>query len=255
MTAAERLDLAIRLAQMAGDAILPHFRTGVAVENKGGAYFDPVTAADRAAEEVIRRELARVCPDDAIFGEEQGRSAGTSGLTWVIDPIDGTRAFIIGHVHWGTLIALHDGQRPVVGVMHQPFVGETFIGSDDGAFWMRGGEKRAMRTRACERLADAAVCTTFIATPEERAVFDGIGAKAKLVRFGGDCYNYCLLAAGFIDVVIETGLKAYDIQAVVPMIEAAGGVITNWSGGSPYDGGQIVAVGDRRLHAQLLEMF
>lgn len=260
MTASETdryLDLACRLAELAGRAILPFFRRQIDVENKGGdACFDPVTAADRAAEEAIRQELQRVSPRDSIYGEEHGRVAGQSGMTWIIDPIDGTRTFILGQLHWGTLIALNDGKRPVVGLMHQPYVGETFVGSPRGAFWKRDGGEIPMRTRACARLEAAVVCTT---APEvfpraaERAAFEAVAAQARMVRYGGDCYNYCLLAAGLIDVVIESSLSAYDIQPIVPMIQAAGGVITNWAGDETYDGPQVVAAGDARLHAQALQ--
>lgn len=248
------LELACRLADLAGRAILPHFRSVIEISNKGGdAYFDPVTLADRAAEQAIREELRRVRPDDAIYGEEYGRAAGGSGRTWVIDPIDGTRSFIAGQLHWGILIALNDGTRPVLGVMHQPYVDETFVGSPDGAYWTRGGERHPMRTRPCSAIADAVVCTTHFARPEDRAAFDAVLGGARLVRFSGDCYNYSMLAAGFIDVALDTGLSAYDVQALIPMIEAAGGVMTTWSGGDPNEGGQIVASGDPRLHEQLIK--
>ena len=250
----EYLPFALRLAELAGAAILPHFRRAIDVENKGDdTYFDPVTAADRAAEQAMREELQCVYPDHGIYGEEQGRTRGDSELTWVLDPIDGTRAFILGQLHWGTLIALDEGWRPVLGIMHQPYVGETFVGTRDRAYWQRGGEKHPMRARACPQLEDAAVCTTHV-QPDDRAAFDRVAAKARLVRYGGDCYNYCLLAAGLIDVVIESGLQAYDVHAVAPMIEAAGGVLTTWSGEFPYEGGQIVAAGDPRLHEQVLRM-
>jgi len=248
------LPFALRLAELAGAAILPHFRCAIAVDNKGGdAYFDPVTAADRAAEQAIRDELQSVYPNHGIYGEEQGRTAGDSGLTWVLDPIDGTRAFILGQLHWGTLIALDEGPRPILGIMHQPYVGETFVGTRAAAWWQRDGERHPMRTRPCAHLEDAAVCSTHV-QPEDRAAFDRVAAKARLVRYGGDCYNYCLLAAGLIDVVIESGLQAYDVHAVAPMIEAAGGIMSTWAGEFPYEGGQIVAAGDPRLHEQLLRI-
>jgi histidinol phosphatase-like enzyme (inositol monophosphatase family) len=260
MTATETasyLELACRLAELAGRAILPHFRRPIEVQNKGSAAcFDPVTEADRAAEEIIRQELRRVSPHDAIYGEEHGRIAGESGLTWIIDPIDGTRSFILGQLHWGTLIALNDGTRPVVGIMHQPFVGETFAGSPLGAFWRRSGVETPMRARSCAGLKDAVVCTT---APEvfpkaaERAAFESVAARSRMVRYGGDCYNYCLLAAGLIDVVIESALSPYDIQPVVPMIQSAGGIITDWRGEQAYDGPQVVAAGDPCLHAETLQ--
>ena len=280
------LEFAYRLGQLAGEAILPRFRAALEVENKAGAgeydaaitgdraakdaigaeirraygasQYDPVTIADRAAEDVIRSEIGRVYPDHAIYGEERGRARGTSGLTWVIDPIDGTRAFILGQLHWGTLVALNDGQRPVLGLMHQPFVGETFFGSRLGAFRRgRSGELHPLRARSCPVLAAAAVCASHpeqFARREERAAFDLVASRARLMRYGGDCYNYCLLAAGLIDLVIESALHAYDVQALIPIVEAAGGAMTGWQGQPCYDGGAVVAAGDRQLHQHVLEV-
>jgi len=149
---------ALDAAHEAGVAILPHFRAAIDVEDKGGTRgYDPVTEADRAAEAVIRAAIARRYPDHGIEGEEHGRVAGRTPFTWVIDPIDGTRSFILGHLHWATLIALHDGHRPIVGVTHQPFVGETFVALNDVSEWRRGDEQRRLRTRACRRMADAVV--------------------------------------------------------------------------------------------------
>jgi histidinol phosphatase-like enzyme (inositol monophosphatase family) len=249
---------ACHLADLAGRTILPHFRVRLAVENKTiGSGYDPVTLADRAAEQAIRDEIQRVYPRHGILGEEHGFAAGTDGLTWIIDPIDGTRAFIIGQLHWGVLIALNDGVRPVIGVMHQPYTGETFVGSRLGAELRRHGSSSPLRVRECRRLEDAIVCATdpaMFTGPGERDAFRGVASKARMRRYGGDCYSFCLIAAGFIDLVIESGLKPYDIQPVIPIIEAAGGIVTNWSGGSPNDGGQIIAAGDRDLHKLALAM-
>jgi len=251
------LEFAVRVAARAGEAILPHFREAIAVEDKGGAGgYDPVTEADRAAEAVIRDEIARAYPDHGIVGEEHGRVGGASPYTWVIDPIDGTRSFILGQLHWATLIALHDGTRPVLGVAHQPFVGETFAGQvDDVAEWRRGGERRTLRTRRCATLADAIVATTdprHFADARQRSGYQAATDGARLVRYGGDCYCYTQLAMGFVDVVIETGLQPYDVQALIPLIEAAGGRITNWQGGPCDQGGDALACGDAALHAALL---
>jgi len=251
------LEFAVRVAARAGEAILPHFRETIAVEDKGGAGgYDPVTEADRAAEAVIRDEIARAYPDHGIVGEEHGRVGGASPYTWVIDPIDGTRSFILGQLHWATLIALHDGTRPVLGVAHQPFVGETFAGQvDDVAEWRRGGERRTLRTRRCATLADAIVATTdprHFADARQRSAYQAATDGARLVRYGGDCYCYTQLAMGFVDVVIETGLQPYDVQALIPLIEAAGGRITNWQGGPCDQGGDALACGDAALHAALL---
>jgi myo-inositol-1(or 4)-monophosphatase len=252
------LAFASHLGETGGRAILPHFRAQLDARNKAGpGGFDPVTIADLAAETAIRAEINRAYPDHAIYGEEQGRAPGSSPLTWVIDPIDGTRAFMLGQLHWGTLIALNDGTRPVLGVMHQAFVGEAFVGSRLGAFVRRNGHEQRLHTRPCASLRQAAVCTSHpgqFARSEERAAFDLVASKARLARYGGDCYNYCLLAAGLIDAVIESELFAYDVQALIPMIEAAGGMMTGWDGEPCYEGGAVIAAGDPRLHRSVLEM-
>jgi len=254
---ADFLEFAVRVAAAAGDAILPHFREAIAVQDKGGARgYDPVTEADRAAEAVIRAEIARAYPDHGIHGEEHGREQGASPYTWVIDPIDGTRSFILGQLHWATLIALHDGTRPVLGVAHQPFVGETFVGMiDDAAEWRRGGARRTLATRRCRSIGDAVVVTTdprHFADARRRSAYRAVTDGARFVRYGGDCYCYTQLAMGFVDIVIETGLQPYDVQALIPLIEAAGGRITNWAGGPCDQGGDALACGDPDLHAALL---
>jgi histidinol phosphatase-like enzyme (inositol monophosphatase family) len=258
-TTADFLEFAQRTAQIAGAAILPHFRVALDVEDKGGVKgYDPVTAADRAAEAVIRAEIARAYPGHGIRGEEHGWQKGTSNYTWVIDPIDGTRSFILGQMHWATLIALHDGDRVVVGVAHQPFVNESFVATAGGtAEWRRGLERRTLKTRDCRAIADAAVACTdpkMFGTADERAAFDRVADRARLCRWGGDCYAYCLLAMGLIDVVIESSLHAYDVQALIPIVESAGGAMTTWVGAPCDEGGSVVACGDRALHPQVLEL-
>lgn len=253
------LAFAHTMAIKAGKEILPHFRVALDIEDKGSAAgYDPVTVADRAAESVIRAEIARAYPGHGIRGEEHGWERGSSNYTWVIDPIDGTKSFILGQLHWATLIALHDGERVVAGVAHQPYVGESFVATADGtAEWRRGGERQTLRTRRCGRLGAAVVACThpsmFRTTPE-RAAFDRVADRARLTRWGGDCYGYCLLAMGLIDIVLEASLQAYDVQALVPIIGAAGGVITSWTGGACDEGGSVVACGDHALHAEVLRL-
>ena len=251
------VDFAIAAAAGAGAAILPHFRLAVAVDNKSDAGFDPVTAADRDAEKSIRARIAATFPDHGVIGEEYGKTAGSSPLHWLIDPIDGTRAFITGQLHWGTLLALNDGERPIVGVMHQPFVGETFVGSPLGAEWRRGTDTMPLQTRRCQRLADAVLCTTdpaMFATQEQRDAFGRVAGECRLVRYGGDCYTPCLLAAGQIDLVIESGLKNFDIQPLMPIVEHAGGVVTDWRGGRADAGGDVVVAGDPDLLNRVLDL-
>ena len=252
------LEFARRTALAAGKVILPHFRAALAVADKGGARgYDPVTIADRAAEEVIRSRIARAYPDHGIRGEELGWQKGTARYTWVIDPIDGTRSFILGQMHWATLIALNDGKRVVAGVAHQPYVGETFLARADGvAEWRRGGLRRSLRTRSCRSLSSAVLaCTdpTMFRTRDDRAAFGRVAREVRLTRWGGDCYAYCLLAMGLIDIVIESSLQAYDIQALIPIVESAGGSITSWGGDRCDEGGSVVACGDAALHRKVLQ--
>jgi len=241
------------LADASAAAIQPFFRKEIEVEDKRGRKFDPVTEADRAAERAMRALIRERYPTHGILGEEEEAVTGSSALTWVLDPIDGTKAFITGLPLWGTLIALNDGRRPVLGVMNQPFTGERYVGSRIGAW--RNGEP--IRTRFCPGLSSARLMSTspdMFDTPRTQAAFRAVSAGVQLVRFGGDCYAYCMLASGFVDVVIEAALQPYDIQALIPIIEGAGGVITSWDGGSAQNGGAVVACGDPALHAQLVDM-
>ena len=251
------LDFARELALTAGEAILPHFRVPIEIENKGGACdYDPVTEADRGAERAIRERIASRYPSHRVRGEESGMSGGDSALTWVIDPIDGTRSFVLGQLHWGTLIGLNDGAKPVLGIMHQPFVGESFSAVAGGeATWTRRGERRRLRTRRCPRLDQAMLgCTTpdMFETDAARAAFERVRTRVRLTRFGSDCYGYCLLAMGLIDVVVESDLQAYDVQALIPIVEAAGGTISRWDGSACEEGGDVVACGDQSLHREVL---
>jgi len=248
--------LAHALADRAGAVILPHFRSNTAVDDKGGDGFDPVTAADRDAETAIRQALAAAYPTHGIIGEEFGESRGDSDYCWIIDPIDGTRAFILGQPLWGTLIGLTSGGAPLLGLMDQPFTGERFWSGEREAFFRRDGQTTTMRVRPCASLAEAVLTTT---TPDmfdsaESEAFDRLSRAVRLRRFGGDCYNYCLLALGQIDLVAEAGLKPFDILPLIPIVERAGGVISTWEGGDPRSGGRILAAGNARLHAAAVEM-
>ena len=253
------LEFAHNLADLSGDAIRPYFRKPITVANKApfGA-FDPVTAADEAAERAISRAIAKRWPDHGLIGEEFGNVRADARLRWVVDPIDGTRAFIMGSPLWGTLIGFLDGERPILGLMDQPFTGERFW-SSAGAAHMRtgGGRARRVKTRECSRIADAIVSTThpdLFARGRETDAFTRLKSKARMTRYGGDCYAYCLLAAGLIDVVVEAGLKPFDVVPLIPIIERAGGRITTWQGKPAMAGGRIVAAGDPRLHEKLLSM-
>ena len=252
---AELLDVANALADAAREITLKYFRApDLQADNKLDDGFDPVTIADREAETAIRDILANRRPDDAILGEEFGNKAGTSGLTWVIDPIDGTRAFISGIPSWGVLIGLDTGDGPVLGVVDQPYIGERFIGAFGQASLVMRDETRDIATSTCETLREATLMSTFpeVGSDIERLGFEAVRDRVKLTRYGLDCYAYALLAMGQIDLVIEAGLNAYDIQGPQGVIEAAGGVVTNWQGGPAHNGGRILAAGNAVLHAQAL---
>lgn len=252
------LEFAGELADLAAKVTLPRFRdAAITVTDKGElSDLDPVTEADRQAEDAIRDAITSRYPDHAICGEERGYDQPRD-LTWFLDPIDGTRSFISGAPMWGTLIGLMDRHGPLLGLMDQPFVGERFVGSRLGATVTTRFATQTLATRACTRIEDAIVCSTHPGMFEERSeldAFKNIAHRARMTRFGGDCYNYCLLAYGFVDVVIESGLKPHDVVALIPMVEAAGGVISDWRGGSADRGGRIVASGDRVVHEQLLSV-
>ncbi|MFK7938687.1 MAG: inositol monophosphatase family protein [Roseovarius sp.] len=246
------------LADAARGAVLPYFRAAdLTAENKlSDGRFDPVTAADRAAERAMRDLLAQHRPDDSIFGEEFGHHQGSSGLVWVLDPIDGTRGFMSGTPNWGVLIAVSDETGPIYGIVDQPYIGERFEGGF-GLAQMQGPQgNRTLKTRGDRPLQDAVMFTTFpeIGTKAEGAAFQEVAGHVKLVRYGMDCYAYALIAAGQIDLVIEAGLNAYDIQAPIAVIEAAGGIVTNWSGGKVHEGGQVLAAASAEQHTAALDI-
>jgi myo-inositol-1(or 4)-monophosphatase len=258
MTAIDFSTFVDDLAKASGETILPFFRTSLAVADKGGRLggFDPVTAADHAAETAMRTLIRRAFPDHGIIGEEFGEERPDAEYVWVLDPIDGTKSFISGMLAWGTLIALLRFGEPVFGVMNQPFTRERFSG-DGGAAQYRGPNgSRDLRVRPCAELSDAMLFTTspLLMNEADRAAFGKVEAAVRLSRYGGDCYAYCMLAAGHIDLVIETELKPYDVLPLVPIITGAGGVITTWDNRPPTAGGRIVAAGDKRVHAAALEI-
>lgn len=244
------------LADAARKVILPYFRTpgGLAAESKEEGGFDPVTAADRAAEQAMRDLLAQMRPDDGILGEEFAAKTGSSGFTWVLVPIDGTRAFMSGTPTWGVLIALSDETGPVLGLVDQPFIGERFIGGF-GLAQVNGPQgQKQLATRAPVALDDAILFTTFpeVGTKAEETAFHDLSGRVKLTRYGMDCYAYALIAAGQVDLVVEAGLAPYDIQAPMAVVQAAGGVVTNWQGGPAHQGGRILAAANREIHAAAL---
>ena len=250
------------LASASGEAILPFFRTSIGADDKSrGGIFDPVTEADRGAENAMRRLINASFPTHGIIGEEFGNQREDAEWVWVLDPIDGTKSFISGMPVWGTLIGLQHNGRPCYGLMHQPFTRERFSGDGASATWRGIGLKdkpaeRRLHTRPCPDIGQATLMTTHPAllAPGTLDPFRRVEEKVRLSRYGGDCYAYCMLAAGHVDLVIESGLQPYDIVALIPIIEGAGGIITTWDGGDPAKGGAIIAAGDKRVHAQALKL-
>jgi len=257
MTAIDFAAFVDELAAISGETIRPFFRSALGIENKsrsGG--FDPVTAADRAAEAAMRALIKRTFPEHGVVGEEFGAERPDAEYVWVLDPIDGTKSFICGMPVWGTLIALTRRGEPIYGMMHQPFIREHFSGDGRGARYRGPAGERALRVRECASLADAVLCTTspLLMNDGDRARFERVEKEVRLSRYGGDCYAYCVLAAGHVDLVIETELKPHDVLPLIPIIEGAGGIITSWENGSARNSGRIVAAGDKRVHTRALEV-
>ena len=246
-----------QLAAVSAETILPFFRSALGVENKsrsGG--FDPVTQADRAAETAMRTLIKRNFPEHGVIGEEFGAERPDAEYVWVLDPIDGTKSFICGMPAWGTLIALTRRGEPIYGMMHQPFTREHFTGDGSAARYRGPAGDRELRARPCAALDDAVLLTTspLLMRERDRERFGRVEQAVRLSRYGGDCYAYCMLAAGHVDLVIETELKPYDVLPLIPIIEGAGGVVTTWDNGRPHGGGRVIAAGDRRLHAKAMEL-
>ncbi len=255
--AAELVATAHELADVARVATLTHFRTRTLVaETKETDRFDPVTAADRLSEQRMREVLARLRPQDGILGEEYGATTGISGLTWVLDPIDGTRGYLSGTPTWGVLISVRDTKGVLYGIIDQPYIRERFEGGLGRALVTGPMGEASLAVRAVRPLAQSILFTTFpeVGTVAEGAAFRRVASQAKLVRYGTDCYAYALIAAGQIDLVIEAGLQAYDVQAPIAVIEAAGGIVTDWQGRPALDGGQILAAANREVHAEALAL-
>ena len=242
------------LADAARAAILPHFRTPMEIDAKGDGAFDPVTAADRDAERIMRDMILDRYPTHGVLGEEFGEVQSADGYGWTLDPVDGTRAFICGVPVWGTLIALTYEGRPLIGMIDQGFLDERYVGGPDGAYVTARGQTRTLHARACAHLKDATVSTTdpFLFDPAEAGGFEMVRRAARTTRYGLDCFGYAMLADGRVDLVIESGLKPWDVHALVPIIEGAGGMVTNWRGGPAWGGGQVIASGDAGPHAQAL---
>ncbi len=262
MTAVDFAAFVEALADVAGRTLMPFFRTSLGAEDKSrGGMFDPVTEADRAAESAMRRLINRTFAHHGIIGEEFGNDRADAEYVWVLDPIDGTKSFISGFPTWGTLIGLLHNGMPIYGMMVQPFTREYFTGDGQMARWRGPGSdhaptERKLKTRACVGLSEATLMTTspLLYPPDALAAFRRVETAVRLSRYGYDCYAFAMLAAGHVDCVIEAGVQTYDIAPLIPIIQGAGGIVTNWTGGSAAQGGDVVAAGDRRVHAKVLEL-
>ena len=247
------------LIEQAGEISLKYFRSDLAVTDKRqkGEAFDPVTRADRETEEFIRQRITGEYPDHSIIGEEFGVKNRSGPYTWLIDPIDGTRGFISGTPMWGVLIGLKRGDECLAGAMRQPYLGETWTGDGKTAYFIRRQERTRIMVREHVGLGKAIICCTHPAmypTDETRQKFMGVVDRCRFSRFGTECLGYGMLASGFVDLVIEGGLSAYDIMPLIPIVEGAGGIITDWQGNAALNGGLIVAATNKRLHEEVLEL-
>jgi myo-inositol-1(or 4)-monophosphatase len=250
------IEFSKNLAEEAGKAILPLFRTALNIESKPSHDWDPVTDADRKAEAVIRKLIEATFPDDEILGEEYGEKPGKSGYKWILDPIDGTRAFVAGMPTWATLIGLYRDEAPVLGVMHQPFLNEMFFGNGQQAWYERGGHKQILTVSKCKDLSEARLGTTsphLYETFGMAAGFDTLRNKCKLTRYSGDAYYFCMVAAGHLDIALDPQLQPYDIAALIPIIRGAGGTVVEWTGKDPANGGNVLAAANPTLAEQAVE--
>jgi myo-inositol-1(or 4)-monophosphatase len=259
MTVDEKLiAFAGRLADASGAVIRPYFRQRIEVAHKPGrAPFDPVTEADKGGERAIRAIIERERPDDGILGEEYGARPGRNGLRWVLDPVDGTRAFITGRHEWGSLIALEENEVPVLGLLDQPVLGERFLGVNGRSVLIEGDKRTPLKVRECALIEEAILCATDPSayfTPPQQAAFHRVQAAVRMTRYCGDCYLFAVLAMGFIDIVIEANFNRWDIAALIPLVEGAGGIITSWDGTDCRDGKTILACGDRRVHEVAMKL-
>jgi myo-inositol-1(or 4)-monophosphatase len=244
---AQLTDFMLKLADTAGSAILPFFRNPLHIEDKGGAGWDPVTEGDKTAEKTIRALIEEHYPTHGIIGEEFGTVKAKSSYSWVLDPIDGTRAFVIGLPVWTTLIGLYRDGQPLLGLMHQPFVGETFVGTPEGSFHLRNGQKTPIKVAASKPLNATMAGTTSPHLYKNPEAFDRLRHAVRLMRYGGDAYFFSLMAAGHLDLALDAGLQIYDIAALIPIIKGAGGVVDTWDGKDPAQGGNIISASNQRL--------
>jgi myo-inositol-1(or 4)-monophosphatase len=246
---------ALHLAEAAGQAILPHFRKNAPIDVKSHDQWDPVTEGDRAGERAIRALIEKTYPEHGIIGEEYGTREGTSGLTWILDPVDGTRAFVIGLPTWTTLIGLYENGEPRLGVMAQPFIGDMFYGNPEGAWLNHRGHAEPIRVRMGVSLDQAALGTTtpHLYKGRDRDGFERLRHAVKVTRYGGDAYFFSLLAAVHLDIAMDASLQIYDIAALIPIMRGAGAFVGSWADTDPTKGGHILAASSQGLFEEARE--
>lgn len=254
---AEYAAFAEALAAAAGRESLPHFRTRPDMTNKLSEGFDPVTEGDKAGERAMRAMIEERYPDHGIIGEEYGVKEARSGFTWVLDPIDGTRSFVTGMLSWTTLVGLSFEGEPMVGVMSQPYVGERFVGAPAGAVMKTAAGERPIVVQPARRLAEAIGTTTapgLYRSPRQRDFLARMQKALRFMRYDGDAYFFCMLAAGQIDIALDSGLEIYDISPLVPIIRGAGGIVTRWDRNPPQLAGDIIAAASQELYEEALSL-
>lgn len=247
---------ALELAHTAGGIAEAYFRSHFAVDNKDEKGFDPVTSADHAIEKVLCETIRTSYPGHGIVAEESGSIAADAEYCWYIDPIDGTRAFMMGSPLWGTLVGLTASGKAVFGLLAQPIMNELFFGSPAGSWLIKPDGRERLQSSRCTAIEKARLASTHpgLFAESDRSAYDRLAGACLLDRYGGDCYNYAMLASGFVDVVAEAGLKPFDIVPLVPILEHAGCVVTNWNGESVIGGGNVVAAATPELHERALAL-
>ena len=252
----ELTSFALQLADAASKEILPHFRAHAPVDVKAAETWDPVTEGDRAGERALRQLIEKHYPAHGIIGEEYGTKAGTSGFNWILDPVDGTRSFVIGLPSWATLIALYFEDKPLLGVMCQPFVGDTFYGNSEGAWLNHRGDVKPIRVAAHRTLSQSMGGTTspHLYKDANARSFEQLRGAMTSVRYGLDSYSFCLMAAGHLDIAMDPALQIYDIAALIPIMQGAGGVVSSWSGNDPSKGGNVIAASSQALLDEALRV-